>query len=144
MNTPTRRTVLKTVAWTMPVVAACSMAPMSAASGAHQPTCERPYKVMDPQAKDIPDSWRNDAAKIEILWTEDGTVVITVTFIKDYPNAAAINIDHEIVKKWNNGVKKGEKYTHVVTGCYIPSLIQVDGNNAHWHGSANNGQGGFQ
>ena len=141
-----RRSILKGAAWTAPVVAIAVATPLAAASG--EMTCEVRYEVVDPTTTTV-EQWKNDIAKIEFSISKDGTGFVRITYVKDYASSTALNVNHEIVQKWDGGVKAGFSYMYPFTSppgtCFNPSIIQVDGqNSAHWYSHVNGGKGGFQ
>lgn len=112
-----RRSVLKAAAYSLPAIAVAVATPAIAASD----TC--------------PD---------ETYFHDDGTVQFTVrtghyvqaVFLKDYPHATALNIDGQILLKYDNGVKAGDSFfAELPSGLCDPSFIQVDGTNTHYYGN---------
>lgn len=132
MSEPTRRTVMVGAAWAVPVFAAAIATPLAAAS---QPTCEGQgqvhwYNPTDHGSGGGSMGPAHNVATIEVIVG----IGVTVTFMKAYKNATAINIDGRIVKKWDNGAKPGDTFTHPLEPCCDPTFIQVDGNNTHYYG----------
>lgn len=125
-----RRSVIKGAAWSVPVIAASVAMPLAAATG----SCPEQGLKFFYDPTDYPGNGsmgpNTNVATIEVIVG----VSVTVTFIKAYRNATAINIDHKIVKKWDNGVKPGEVFTYPLDKCQDPTFIQVDGNNTHYYG----------
>lgn len=129
MPEPTRRTVVTGAAWAVPVIAMAIATPLAAAS---QPPCGNEVYWYNPKDYASGGSMgpAHNVATIQVVVG----VGVTVTFVKAYPNATAINIDGKIVKKWDGGAKPGDAFTFALDGCCDPTFIQVDGNNTHYYG----------
>ena len=136
-----RRTIVRGAAWAAPVIVTAAAAPSLAAS--HH--CPPRNETMDP--RQAPWSGTQNVAIMQFVRHADGSGFVRVEYVKAYPNATALNVNHVIVKKWDNGAVVGDTYTHAFPaggGCFNPSIIQVDGNNTHWYSHVNGGQGGWQ
>lgn len=125
-----RRSLLKAGAWAAPAILLATAVPAAAASVT---PCECRTYSYDPKRYKPGDSMSPDfnVAKITVI---TGTAVI-IRFVKDYPNATALNINGKIVKKWDRGVRKGTEFTAPLEKCTDPTFIQVDGNNTHYYGN---------
>ena len=136
-----RRTIVRGAAWAAPVIVTAAAAPSLAAS--HH--CPPRNETMDPGQ--APWNKQQNVAIMQFVRNADGSGYVYVQYVKAYKSATAINVDGVIVKKWDNGVKKGASYTYAFPagdGCFNPSIIQVDGNKTHWYNHVNGGKGGWQ
>lgn len=125
MNDISRRSVVKSAAWSVPVIAAAIAVPQSAASNSSEPPCKnRAY---------VSTLGEHDVAIILIT----GEYVI-VQYKKDVDlidinlHKSSGNINMHIQRK----VKAGEKIVVAeLKNCEDPTFIQVHGNNTHYYGN---------
>ena len=136
-----RRTIVRGAAWAAPVIVTAAAAPSLAASS----DCPPRNETMDP--REAPWDQQQNVAIMNFVRNADGSGYVYVEFVEAYASATAINVNHVIVKKWDNGAQVGDSYTYAFPagdGCFNPSIIQVDGNNTHWYDHVNGGVGGWQ
>lgn len=125
-----RRELLRAGAWAAPVIVLTTAAPAAVASG--EP-CDPKTYAYDPRNYPGNGSMgpNNNIAKITVI---TGVAVI-VEYIKSYPYATAVNINHKIVHKLDRvNDESGKTFTFPLEKCQDPTFIQVDGNNTHYYG----------
>lgn len=126
-----RRTLVRSAAWSLPVIAAVVATPLAAGS---KPTCPDQGLRWFYDPTDYPGNGsmgpNHNVATIEVIVG----VSVKVTFIKRYNNATALNVNGKIVHKWDSGAMPGASYTHILERCDDPTFIQIDGNNTHYYG----------
>lgn len=119
----------RALAWSAPVVVAAAAVPAVAASTGLCDTELYLYRPSD-HPKDSSLGPRHNIAEVEVVVGSH----VTIRIVRDYPHASALNIDHEIVVKRDDGWRADETFTWPLEGCTDPEFIQLDGNNAHYYG----------
>lgn len=130
----TRRTIVRNAAWALPVIAASVATPAAAASEVGEACpAKGEMHVYRPENYGSNDSMGPlyNVAEIQVVVG----VGLTITFVKVYQWATAVNINGRIVQKWDNGAPVGTTFTYPLDDICDPWFVQVDGNNTHYYGN---------
>lgn len=129
-----RRQLIQAGAWAAPAIVLATAAPAAATSV--DPNCAKQGTTYIYDPRHYPGSGsmgpNHNIAKITVIIG----VSVIVEYIKSYPHATAVNIDHKIVQKLDRiNDESGKVFTFPLLECVDPTFIQVDGNNVHYYGN---------
>lgn len=128
-----RRQLVQAGAWAAPAIVLATAAPAAATSVDPCPDQGKTY-IYDPRHYTGNGSMgpNHNIAKITVIVG----VSVIIEYIKSYPHATAVNIDHKIVQKLDRiNDESGKIFTFPLLECVDPKFIQVDGNNVHYYGN---------
>lgn len=128
-----RRTILKAGAWATPALILATAAPAAASQSGTPCADQGKTYIYDPRHYTGNGSMgpNHNIAKITVIVG----VSVIVEYIKSYPHATAVTIDHKIVHKLDRvNDESGKIFTFPLLECQDPTFIQVDGNNVHYYG----------